>query len=42
MWLSIVYLLADYLDQSAGLSWEPRGVHRLEPAASLPPAGGQR
>jgi acetyltransferase-like isoleucine patch superfamily enzyme len=35
MWLSIVYLLADYLDESAGLSWRPQGVHRLEPAASL-------
>ena len=32
MWLSIVYLMADLLGESAGLSWEPRGVHRLEPA----------
>lgn len=35
MWLSIVYLLADYLGESDGLSWRPRGVHRLAPAASL-------
>ena len=30
MWLSIVYLMADYLGESAGLPWRPRGVHRLE------------
>jgi hypothetical protein len=30
MWLSIVYLMADYLGESAGLSWRPQGVHRLE------------
>ena len=35
MWLSIVYLAADILGESDGLSWEPRGVHRLEPASSL-------
>jgi hypothetical protein len=35
MWLSIVYLLADYLDESEGLSWRPRGVHRLPPADVL-------
>ena len=35
MWLSIVYLAADLLDESAGLSWSPRGVHRLEPATTL-------
>jgi hypothetical protein len=34
MWLSIVYLAADLLGESAGLSWQPRGVHRLEPASS--------
>lgn len=32
MWLSIVYLMADHLGEAAGLSWRPRGVHRLEPA----------
>jgi hypothetical protein len=32
MWLSIVYLLADHLGESDGLSWKPRGVHRLDPA----------
>ena len=35
MWLAIVYLMADYLDEADGLPWRPRGVHRLEPAASL-------
>ena len=35
MWLSIVYLAADLLGESDGLSWEPRGVHRLAPASSL-------
>lgn len=35
MWLSIVYLAADYLGEAEGLPWAPRGVHRLEPAASL-------
>lgn len=35
MWLSIVFLMADYLGESDGLSWRPRGVHRLEPADSL-------
>jgi hypothetical protein len=32
MWLSIVYLMADYLGEADGLSWQPRGVHRLAPA----------
>ncbi|MFN8018351.1 MAG: acyltransferase [Acidimicrobiales bacterium] len=31
MWLSIAYLAADVLGESEGLSWRPRGVHRLEP-----------
>jgi acetyltransferase-like isoleucine patch superfamily enzyme len=35
MWLSVVYLAADLLGESAGLSWSPRGVHRLEPATTL-------
>lgn len=30
MWLSIVYLLAHHLGEDQGLSWRPRGVHRLE------------
>jgi hypothetical protein len=34
MWLSIVHLLADHLGESDGLSWRPRGVHRLEPAGA--------
>lgn len=34
MWLSIVYLMADHLGESDGLGWQPRGVHRLEPAAT--------
>jgi acetyltransferase-like isoleucine patch superfamily enzyme len=35
MWLSIVFLAADVLGESAGLSWRPRGVHRLEAATAL-------
>jgi len=35
MWLSIAYLAADVLDESDGLSWRPRGVHRLEPVDRL-------
>lgn len=35
MWLAIVYLAADYLGESAGLPWVPRGVHRLRPAGSV-------
>ncbi|MBX3286419.1 MAG: acyltransferase [Actinobacteria bacterium] len=35
MWLSIAYLAADLLDESDGLSWEPRGVHRLAPEHHL-------
>ena len=35
MWLSIVYLAADILGESEGLTWEPRGVHRLEPASRI-------
>ena len=35
MWLAIAYLAADVLGASDGLSWQPRGVHRLEPAAVL-------
>jgi hypothetical protein len=34
MWLSIAYLAADLLGESDGLSWQPRGVHRLEPASN--------
>ena len=40
MWLSIVYLMADLLDESDGLPWSPRGVHRLEPAGSVHRAPG--
>jgi acetyltransferase-like isoleucine patch superfamily enzyme len=35
MWLSIIWLAADALGESNGLSWRPRGVHRPEPAHSL-------
>lgn len=35
MSLSIVHLAADVLGESAGLSWSPKGVHRLEPANHL-------
>ncbi|MCU1618399.1 MAG: Acetyltransferase (isoleucine patch superfamily)-like protein [Modestobacter sp.] len=36
MWLSITWLLADYLGMSADLGFRPRGVHRPEPATTLP------
>lgn len=36
MWLSIVHLCAAVLDQSDGLSWTPKGVHRLPPAIDGP------
>jgi acetyltransferase-like isoleucine patch superfamily enzyme len=35
MWLSIIWLAADALGESDGLSWRPRGVHRPDPADSL-------
>ena len=38
MWLAIAYLAADVLGETDGLSWEPRGVHRLAPADRLPAA----
>lgn len=36
MWLSVTWLLADYLGRSAALGYKPRGVHRPEPALRLP------
>lgn len=36
MWLSVTWLLADYLGQSDALGYKPRGVHRPEPALRLP------
>jgi acetyltransferase-like isoleucine patch superfamily enzyme len=40
MWLSITWLLADYVGVSDVLDFRPRGIHRPEPATSLrmPPA----
>ncbi len=35
MWLAIVHIAADLLGEAEGLSWTPRGVHRLEPVDSL-------
>jgi hypothetical protein len=32
MWLSILYLLADVCGLAPSLGYEPKGVHRLEPA----------
>ena len=32
MWLSIVYLMCDLLGCAGALGYEPKGVHRLEPA----------
>ena len=37
MWLSIIWLAADALGESDGLSWRPRGVHRPEPVDLLFP-----
>lgn len=39
MWLAIVWLLADLVGLAGLLGWAPRGVHRPEPAVSLPGAG---
>ena len=36
MWLSVTWLLADYLGRSDALGYRPRGVHRPEPALRLP------
>ncbi len=36
MWLSVTWLLADYLGRSDALGYTPRGVHRPEPALRLP------
>lgn len=35
MWLSIIWLLADYLDLSDALGYRPNGVHRPEPGTAL-------
>lgn len=37
MWLSLIHLAAAVVDESEGLSWRPRGVHRLEPVDHLGP-----
>ncbi|MEU6784798.1 acyltransferase [Nonomuraea angiospora] len=39
MWLAIIWLLADYLGVSDALGYRPRGIHRPEPATSLPRPG---
>lgn len=36
MWLAIIWYLADLLGESDALGYRPRGVHRPEPARSLP------
>jgi acetyltransferase-like isoleucine patch superfamily enzyme len=38
MWLSIVWLLADYLGLSQTLSYRPAGVHNPDPLVRIPPA----
>lgn len=38
MWLSIVWLLADYLGMSGALSYRPAGVHNPDPLIDLRPA----
>jgi hypothetical protein len=35
MWTAILHLAAAIVDEADGLSFVPRGVHRLEPASSL-------
>jgi acetyltransferase-like isoleucine patch superfamily enzyme len=35
MWLAVIYIAAAVLGEADGLSWTPRGVHRLAPADSL-------
>jgi len=35
MWLSIIWLLADYLGIADALGYRPRGIHRPEPAYTL-------
>ena len=35
MFLAVVFIAADLLGESAGLSFVPRGVHRLEPATTI-------
>ncbi|MEI8408189.1 MULTISPECIES: acyltransferase [unclassified Kribbella] len=35
MWLSIIWLLSDYLGLSDAVGYRPRGVHRPEPLVSL-------
>jgi acetyltransferase-like isoleucine patch superfamily enzyme len=41
MWLSIAWLLADYLDLSDALGYRPRGVHSPDPLVRLTPIDGQ-
>lgn len=36
MWLAVTWLLADYLGLADALGYEPRGVHRPDPALRLP------
>ncbi|TWD79226.1 acetyltransferase-like isoleucine patch superfamily enzyme [Kribbella amoyensis] len=36
MWLSIIWLLTDYLGYSDAVGYRPRGVHRPEPLVTLP------
>jgi acetyltransferase-like isoleucine patch superfamily enzyme len=38
MWLSIAWLMADYLGFGDALPYRPRGIHRPEPVATLVPA----
>ena len=38
MWLSIIWLLADYLGTAEPLGYKPRGVHRPDPLVT-PPGG---
>jgi acetyltransferase-like isoleucine patch superfamily enzyme len=41
MWLSIVWLAADLLGESADLPWRPQGVHRPEPADAIHRRAGE-
>jgi hypothetical protein len=39
MWLSIVWLLSDYLGIADALGYRPRGVHSPDPLVRLAPVG---
>ncbi len=42
MWLATAWYAADLLGEAGALGYRPRGIHRPEPAATMPPAGERR